>query len=121
MIWHARRGGCQWFDRREIHRRRRDGKSYLTAFGMTVFKKGGWQDGSKEEDGDTEMGEFGFAGGMAGADGGGVIFAGVDLLHDFIGDMGEIGHLVAENACWVWGQPSRDRVRRSCARRQSRS
>ena len=43
------------------------------------------------------MGELGVAGGVAGADRGGMVFAGAGLLHDFLGQIRQVRHFVAEN------------------------
>ncbi len=50
-----------------------------------------------EEDGYAEAREFGGAGGMAGAYGGGMVFSGVEFLCDFVGEVGDVGHFIAED------------------------
>ncbi len=53
--------------------------------------------GLVEEDGYAEAGEFGRAGGMARAYGGGMVFSGVEFLCDFVGEVGDFRHFVAED------------------------
>ena len=50
-----------------------------------------------EEDGYAEAREFGGAGGMAGAYGGGMVFSGVEFWCDFVGEVGDVGHFIAED------------------------
>ena len=62
--------------------------------------------GLVEEDGYAEAGEFGGAGGMAGAYGGGMVFAGVESLCDFVGEVGDVGHFVPENSGGFGASPT---------------
>ena len=55
---------------------------------------------TEEEDGDAEPGEFGGMSRSAGAYGGGVVFAGCEVLLDVVGEDGEVGQFVAEDGAW---------------------